>query len=302
MKISLCMIVRNNDKTLGACLESVVGSVDEVIIVDTGSIDRTIEIAELFTKNIYNIKWESDFSRARNESIRHATGDAIFWIDSDDTVPPETCKALDAIRRETDTNCAYIMRVRNIHPVAWAMEWPNEFDQIKIFPNKPNIKFEGMLHEQAINSVLADKTIEIRKIDCFIDHHGYSNEKELENKIHRNLLVGINEARTKKVLPPVDFCFQFRIGKYFFIYIPNELCMYSNAFSFELCRNVMKRALSVQVFSNRTLPFRFGIEEQAHLIDKAASMISGYEAGLNSELYRLNDAIEQYSKKKECAI
>ncbi|QDZ76992.1 glycosyltransferase [Bacillus cereus] len=79
--ISLCMIVKNEEHTLDRCLQSVKGIPDEIIILDTGSIDRTKEIAKKWTNQVYNFKWIHDFSAARNEAFRHATMDYIFWLE-----------------------------------------------------------------------------------------------------------------------------------------------------------------------------------------------------------------------------
>lgn len=87
--ISLCMIVRNEEDVLGRCLESVADLVDEIIIVDTGSTDRTREIAAAYTESIYDFPWIDDFSAARNFSFSRATCDYCLWLDADDilTVP-----------------------------------------------------------------------------------------------------------------------------------------------------------------------------------------------------------------------
>ena len=73
--ISLCMIVKNEELVLGRCLESIKDLVEEIIIVDTGSTDKTKEIAKLYTNNIYDFKWINDFSAARNFSFSKATKD-----------------------------------------------------------------------------------------------------------------------------------------------------------------------------------------------------------------------------------
>lgn len=88
-KISCCMIVKDEEDNISRCLKSVYNFVDEIVIVDTGSTDLTLPIAQRFTDKIYNLEWaESDglgnFSRARNYSIDQATGDYIFWIDADE--------------------------------------------------------------------------------------------------------------------------------------------------------------------------------------------------------------------------
>jgi len=82
--LSVCMIVRDEGKVLARCLESVKGVADEIIVVDTGSKDDTISIAKHFDARIFHFSWCDDFSAARNESIKHATGDWILQIDADE--------------------------------------------------------------------------------------------------------------------------------------------------------------------------------------------------------------------------
>ncbi|PEP87485.1 tetratricopeptide repeat-containing glycosyltransferase family 2 protein [Bacillus toyonensis] len=96
--ISLCMIVKNEEKVLERCLQSVKGIPDEIIIVDTGSTDRTKEIAEKWTPYVYDFKWIDDFSAARNESFRHATKDYILWLDADDVLLEKDKMALQSLK------------------------------------------------------------------------------------------------------------------------------------------------------------------------------------------------------------
>src|SRR3972149_2146143 len=84
--LSLCMIVKNEEKFLPACLESVKGHVDEIIIVDTGSTDRTVEIAESYNAKIYHHPWKNSFSKARNYSLKYATCDWILILDADEEI------------------------------------------------------------------------------------------------------------------------------------------------------------------------------------------------------------------------
>ena len=84
--ISLCMIVKNEEDVIGRCLESVKDLVEEIIIVDTGSQDKTEEIAKKYTKNICHFPWIDDFAAARNFSFSKATKDYILWLDADDVI------------------------------------------------------------------------------------------------------------------------------------------------------------------------------------------------------------------------
>lgn len=84
--LSLCMIVKNEEMNIARCLDSVANLVDEIIIIDTGSTDRTIEIASEYTSKVYSIPWKDDFSAARNESFSRASMDYCMWMDADDVL------------------------------------------------------------------------------------------------------------------------------------------------------------------------------------------------------------------------
>ncbi len=86
MTVSLCLMVRNEEHDLPGCLQSAGDLVDEIIVVDTGSTDRTKEIAANFGAKVFDFPWCDDFAAARNECIRHATGEWIFWMDADERI------------------------------------------------------------------------------------------------------------------------------------------------------------------------------------------------------------------------
>lgn len=85
--ISLCMIVKNEEMHIARCLDSIAGLVEEIIIVDTGSIDRTVEIVSDYTSKVYSYPWTDDFSDARNYSFSKASMDYCMWLDADDILP-----------------------------------------------------------------------------------------------------------------------------------------------------------------------------------------------------------------------
>ena len=86
IKISLCMIVKNEEQVLDRCLNSVKDIADEIIIVDTGSTDKTKDIAKKYTNKVYDFKWINDFSKARNYSFSKASMDYTLWLDADDVI------------------------------------------------------------------------------------------------------------------------------------------------------------------------------------------------------------------------
>ena len=84
--ISLCMIVKNEEDVLARCLDCAINFADEIIIVDTGSTDRTKEIAALYTEQVYDFEWIDDFAAARNFAFSKATMEYCMWLDADDII------------------------------------------------------------------------------------------------------------------------------------------------------------------------------------------------------------------------
>ncbi len=109
VSVSLCMIVRNEEDVLARCLDSAAYLVDEIIIVDTGSTDRTREIAARFTSQIFDFPWQDDFSAARNESFSHATMDYCLWLDADDVFLEADQRAFLALKASLDPDVSVVM-------------------------------------------------------------------------------------------------------------------------------------------------------------------------------------------------
>lgn len=103
-EISLCMIVKNEEDVIGRCLESVKDIADEIIIVDTGSTDRTKEIVSQYTDKIFDFEWIDDFSKARNFSFSKATKDYILWLDADDVILEEDYQKFMELKKNIDIN------------------------------------------------------------------------------------------------------------------------------------------------------------------------------------------------------
>ncbi|WP_226534915.1 glycosyltransferase family 2 protein [Fictibacillus halophilus] len=100
--ISLCMIVKDEEKCIARCLDSIHDIVDEIIIVDTGSVDQTKNIARHYTNKIYDFKWVDDFSYARNYSFSLATKQYIMWLDADDVINDFNRKLLKQLKDHLD--------------------------------------------------------------------------------------------------------------------------------------------------------------------------------------------------------
>lgn len=106
--LSLCMIVKDEGKTLERCLNSVKSFINEIIIVDTGSKDNTVEIAKKFNAKIYKFKWIDDFSAARNFAFSKATSDYIMWLDGDDFINEDDIKKIESLLSNMDSSYDYI--------------------------------------------------------------------------------------------------------------------------------------------------------------------------------------------------
>src|SRR3989338_8280401 len=111
--ISLCMLAKNEEKYLEQCLDSVKEFVDEIIIIDTGSADKTKGIAKKFGAKIYDFKWQDDFSAARNESLKHATKDWILVLDADEVIDEEGKKKIKEAVENADDFAGFALEQRS---------------------------------------------------------------------------------------------------------------------------------------------------------------------------------------------
>ncbi|MDL2248527.1 glycosyltransferase [Tyzzerella sp. OttesenSCG-928-J15] len=146
MEISLCMIVKNEEKTLATCLDSIHDLVDEINIVDTGSTDRTVEIAKKYTDRIFFFEWINDFGAARNFSFSKATKDYIMWLDADDIIYEKDRQKFIKLKETMEPDVDYIVTpyVGNYDEMGKPV---NVANRERIVKRKNNFKWEGVLHE-----------------------------------------------------------------------------------------------------------------------------------------------------------
>ena len=184
-KISLCMIVKNEEKHLPGCLESVRGMVDEIIVVDTGSTDRTMEIARSFGAAVFVHPWSGDFSLARNESLRHAAGDWVLFLDADERLDPlgrADCLRKAASFRGAD---AFSVPIRNFG--SKRENGPTAGYAVRFFRKFPGIRFSGRVHE-GVDQFLTDIGARCIRAPFAVDHLGYEQDSAVvKGKYLRNL-------------------------------------------------------------------------------------------------------------------
>jgi tetratricopeptide (TPR) repeat protein len=180
-KISLCMIVKNEEANLEACLRPFRGLVDEIVVVDTGSADRTREIASDFGARVFDFPWRDDFSAARNESLCHARGDWAFWLDADDRVDDANVKKLERLFGGLTEPAAYWMTVINGDAGK-----DRGMPQFRLFKLAPDVRWKYRVHEQ-IAPALVGKGFPLRETDIVIHHTGYRSPEVVRQKRERNL-------------------------------------------------------------------------------------------------------------------
>ena len=166
--ISLCMIVKNEEDFLPRCLDSVKDYVDEIIVVDTGSTDRTVEIARSFGARIYHHPWENNFSKHRNQSIGYATGDWVFIMDADEELKQGSGNLIkDAVLEENIDSV--MIAVVSCFNNRMSQSITN---QVRLFRNKEGIYYSSPVHNQLIGY---KSTI---TYPVYLYHYGYDLSPE----------------------------------------------------------------------------------------------------------------------------
>ena len=144
--ISLCMIVRNEERFLGDALASLRDAVDEICIVDTGSTDGTVAVAESFGARVTSVEWRDDFGWARNAALAMARHAWIFVLDADEELIPESRPALAELRRSRPDGNGRWIRCHNLtDDIAGDGAASNAI--VRVFPNDPRIRYRGQIHE-----------------------------------------------------------------------------------------------------------------------------------------------------------
>ena len=189
MSLSLCMIVKNEENTLSRCLESVKDIVDEIILVDTGSTDNTVEIAKSYGAKVFFYEWDNSFANARNYSLSKASKDWILIMDADDELVKEDKDkvALLINNKENKLNAylgetlSYSGEIKNYNIYSNL--------NIRFIRNGKGYKFIGDIHEQIKpGSEDEKKQVFFGLVDIRFYHYGYLNETIIEkNKRKRNM-------------------------------------------------------------------------------------------------------------------
>lgn len=184
--ISLCIIAKNEEQNIGRCIKSAQPYVDQIVVVDTGSTDFTVEIAEELGAEVYHHIWQDDFALARNRSLDYATGDWILFLDCDEELAPVTAPNLRKAIEDERYNGFWVAVVNMFNNQPYT-----SFQGFRIFRNSPLHRFECPIHEQILPSVIRNSSPDkITQSNVTIYHHGYENDNiNQKSKIERNLRI-----------------------------------------------------------------------------------------------------------------
>lgn len=186
--LSLCMIVKNEEKFLKRCLDSIADLVDEIIITDTGSTDRTKEIAYQYTDKVYDFTWTNDFAAARNHGIQHAVGRWILWLDADEYVQNNNKENLRNLLLSLNDSEPTAVTVPILNFIGNSLE--NRFIEstaARIFLNHQDIMFTRPIHEQV---TCMNGQLKYFNTDFCIFHTGYTQEiRKEKDKSNRNMSI-----------------------------------------------------------------------------------------------------------------
>jgi GT2 family glycosyltransferase/Flp pilus assembly protein TadD len=185
--LSLCMIVKNEEHHLPKCLTSIKSFANEIIIVDTGSTDRTKDIARAFGASVYDVSWTGDFAEARNTSLAKATGDWVLVLDADEVISPLDHPALARLLNKRDgKKTAYSLLTRNYVVPTDVTGWTGNDGtyaaeeagtgwigslKVRLFPRDSSIRFVNPVHE-LVEPSLKKIGISVKESGISIHHYG----------------------------------------------------------------------------------------------------------------------------------
>jgi tetratricopeptide (TPR) repeat protein len=176
MTVTAALIVRDEEPFIGDCLASLAGHVDQIVLVDTGSKDRTIEIARGFPVDLQQFPWTGDFSAARNRALDFARGEWILYIDADERLVVPAGESLPQL-------------LSNGSKVAWKLRlYPRlgwtAYSELRLFRNDLRIRFEGVIHETmypGVAAVAEADGLDVGTCQLALRHVGYEGDQRTKN-------------------------------------------------------------------------------------------------------------------------
>jgi glycosyltransferase involved in cell wall biosynthesis len=261
------MIIKNEEKFLPGCLKSVKEYVDEIIIVDTGSTDRSIEIARQYGSKVFEHPWENDFSLHRNQALSYAHGEWIFQIDADERLAPNCGPKLREQLKNASSDVSHFWCF--IHNIQNG-KLSSEFSTIRIFRNSIGIKYKNIIHEEPIVTQGRGEMI-----DLTILHIGYDlSENDMIQKYHRNASL-LKEMLYERPEDPFSL---YHLSIISFQYDPHQCIKYA-----KMLIEILKKLKEVPLFYMNTYytlagaHMNFGeLDEAEAVCHQAIKILPGY--------------------------
>jgi tetratricopeptide (TPR) repeat protein len=207
LSLSLCMIVRDEEQMLPRCLQAVAGAVDEIVLVDTGSSDATIEIARSFGARVIEHEWSGSFAQARNVSCDAARGDWLMYLDADEVLVGEDAALLRSLTGRTWREAFYVSETNYTGDLQDGTAVAH--NALRVFRNRPEYRFEGRVHEQIAHRLPGYLPERIEATSIRVEHYGYLGlVRDERQKSSRNIeLLRLQQAES----PPTSFL-HYNIG------------------------------------------------------------------------------------------
>lgn len=213
--ISLCMIVKDEAHQMACALDSARRIADEIIVVDTGSADRTRDVARIFGARLFDFSWNGSFADARNFSLEQAGGDWILVLDADEVLARCDRAPLAELAKESPPGVAYSFTTRNYTDELAVRNWtanrgeyPEEergrgwtpSEKVRLFPNRQGIRFEGVVHELLEPSLLR-LGFTLRACDVPVHHYGKLDRERCREKQQRYYEMGVKKLAESDASP-----------------------------------------------------------------------------------------------------
>jgi len=207
LTLSLCMIVRDEEEMLPRSLAAAASAVDEIVIVDTGSQDRTIEIAKSFGARVIEREWTGSFSDARNASFDAATSDWLLYLDADEVLIEADIEKLRELSGQTWREAFYLLETNftGVEELGTSIQ----HSALRVFRNRPEYRFRGRLHEQITPSLPTYLPERIAETSVRLDHYGYLGVvRDAKDKARRNIELLLAQQQES----PDDAFLRFNLG------------------------------------------------------------------------------------------
>lgn len=273
MLLSACLIVKDEAWTIRKCLDSLVDVVDEIIVVDTGCTDNTLAIVREYDAQIFNYEWNGDFSAARNESLKHASGDFVLVIDADEFLDPMQRVNLRDFLAKTDADGVFI-RLRNYTGSLTRPIPSPDVSLLRIFRRGHN--YSGYVHEQIYHSI-KEMHGEVRELELTFHHMGYLDEFiSARQKVSRNIELVMKELEDN---PSEIF------------HMTNLMAEYLRGGDFQKCIQVGQKFFDLDDIQGSSVP-----EPETHLYVRGVILLI-MALVLSGEVYRAEQTAAEASRR-----